>query len=171
MRIITENELSQLREQLDIAEKEMNRRTNGYLEHVHDLGIERDELKRQVSALCGVIRKMTNLCRCPRVIRWKDGIDIEEAMHTEECVAARKVLEEVEKQTWQNIHLQESGIPSGHTDSSLPLADRMEAEAEEFSKCRNIHNRRGSYGSAAVADVAWRRLREYAAELRGSGDE
>ena len=54
------------------------------------------------------------------------------------------------------------------SDDSLSLPDRMEAEAEEFSKCRDIHNARGNYGAAAVADRAWLRLREYAAELRES---
>jgi hypothetical protein len=56
-------------------------------------------------------------------------------------------------------------------DDSLSLPDRMEAEAEEFRKCMDIHNARGSYGSAAVADAAWRKLREYAAELRESSAE
>jgi len=53
-------------------------------------------------------------------------------------------------------------------DDSLSLPDRMEAEAEEFRKCMDIHNARGSYGSAAVADAARRKLREYAAELRSN---
>ena len=46
-----ERELAEIKEQFDVAEKEMNRRTSGYLEHVHDLRIEGDELKRQVERL------------------------------------------------------------------------------------------------------------------------
>jgi hypothetical protein len=92
-----EREFAEIKKQRVVAEKEMDRRTSGYLNHVHDLGIERDELKRQIELLCNAIRCMTNLCRCPRVIRWKDGIDVEEVMHTKECIAARMALEEAER--------------------------------------------------------------------------
>jgi hypothetical protein len=47
----TAKELAEIKERFDVSEKEMSRRTSGYLEHVHDLGIERDELKRQVERL------------------------------------------------------------------------------------------------------------------------
>lgn len=58
------------------------------------------------------------------------------------------------------------GVPSSRSDSSLSLPDRMEAEAEKFGKCRDLHDALGNVSSSAVAERARQRLSEYAAELK-----
>lgn len=50
--------------------------------------------------------------------------------------------------------------------TQTPLPDRMEEEAGEFAKCRDIHEDRDNFSASAVAERARLRLCQYASELR-----